>query len=43
MLVLNCSERWRAERARFSSFVCKNMFSGASLKVLESQLSALAA
>jgi hypothetical protein len=37
MLVLNSSERWRVVRARFSSFVCKSMFSGVSLTVLQSQ------
>jgi hypothetical protein len=37
MLVLNSSERWRVERARFSSFVCKSVFSGVSLMILQSQ------
>jgi hypothetical protein len=37
MLVLNSSERWRVERARFSSFVCKSVFSGVSLAILQSQ------
>jgi hypothetical protein len=37
MLVLNFSERWRVDRARFSSFVCKSMFSGVSLTVLQLQ------
>jgi hypothetical protein len=26
MLVLNSSERWRVERERFSSFVCRSIF-----------------
>jgi hypothetical protein len=37
MLVQNFSERWRVERARISSFVCKSMFSGVSLTVLQLQ------
>jgi hypothetical protein len=37
MLVLNSSERWRVERARFSRLVCKSVFSGVSLTVLRSQ------
>jgi hypothetical protein len=37
MLVLKFGERWRVERARFSSFVCKSMFPGVFLTVLHSQ------
>jgi hypothetical protein len=37
VLVLNSSERWRVMRERLSSFVCKSMFSGVSLTILESQ------
>jgi hypothetical protein len=37
MLVLNSSEEWRVKRAQFSSFVYKNMFSGVSLTILQSQ------
>jgi hypothetical protein len=37
MLVLSSSERWRLDRAQFSSFVCKSMFSGVYLIVLQSQ------
>jgi hypothetical protein len=37
MLVLNSSERWRVERARFSSFVCISTFFSVSLTVLQSQ------
>jgi hypothetical protein len=38
ILVLNCSERWRVEKAWFSRFACKSLFSGVSLTVLQSQL-----
>jgi hypothetical protein len=37
MLVLNSSVRWRVERGRCSSFVCKSEFSDVSLTVLQSQ------
>jgi hypothetical protein len=37
MLVLNFSERWRVERPRFASFVCKSKFSGVYLMVLQSR------
>jgi hypothetical protein len=37
MLALNSSERWRVERARFSSFVCKSKFSDVSLMVFQLQ------
>jgi hypothetical protein len=37
MLVLNCSEVWRVVKAQFSSFMCKSMFYGVSLTVLQSQ------
>jgi hypothetical protein len=37
MLVPNSSERWRVT-ARFSSFVCKCMFSGVSFTILQSRV-----
>jgi hypothetical protein len=37
MLVLNSIERWRVERARFSSFVRKSMFYGVSVTILQLQ------
>jgi hypothetical protein len=37
MLVLNFSGKWRVEKERVSSFVCKRRFSAVSLVVLQSQ------
>jgi hypothetical protein len=37
MLVLNYSVRWRVEIVRLSSFVCRSVFSGVSITVLQSQ------
>jgi hypothetical protein len=36
MLVLHSSERWPVEGARFLSFVCKSVFYGISVTILQS-------
>lgn len=37
MLVLNPGKRWRVDRGRLTSFVCKIMFSAISPTILKSQ------
>lgn len=37
MLVPNCSERWRLEKVRFTSFVCGIVLSRVPLTFLQSQ------